>query len=173
MRATLALAAAALLALGCGSGVAGTASERRHRIGPGLSVVLPPGWAAAPPPVTRLAYPSELLVAATYPVAREPGRESCGPTGAVRAIPPGGALIFLFEYEDPNPTQLARFPLRPGRLRLPRGPQVSFECFGVGRALTFRQRGRAFQAMVALGPRATGHARRSALALLDSLKVGA
>lgn len=170
MRAAVLLATLAVA--GCGA-QATAAPEARHRVGPGMSLALPDGWGVAPAPVTALAYPSERLVAATYHVAREAGRESCGPVRAVRKIPPGGALVFLLEYEHLNRTQLARFPPRPARARLPAGPQVGFECFGTGRLLLFRERGRAFQAMVALGPRATAQTRRSVLLLLDSLRVAA
>jgi hypothetical protein len=78
---------------------------------------------------------------------------------------PGDGFVFLFEYDQLNPTQLARFPRRPARLTL--GSQRPYECFGDSWMVRFRDRGRAFQAHV-YGPASR---RSQALAFLDSLRV--
>ena len=71
-------------------------------------------------------------------------------------------------YESPlNPTELARIPPRPGRLRLT-GPRP-YECFGSSWRVDFRDGGRAFTAHV-YGPL---RRRREALAILDSLRIRA
>ena len=87
----------------------------------------------------------------------------------------GDALAARDEWEEAanalrqastlNPTELARIPLRPERLRLS-GPRP-YECFGSSWRVDFRDGGRAFTAHV-YGPL---RRRRQALAILDSLRI--
>jgi hypothetical protein len=57
--------------------------------------------------------------------------------------------------------EFAEFPERTGVLEL--GPERTYECMGPSRAVRWRDRGRAFQAHVSLGPRASD-------ALLDEVR---
>ena len=132
------------------------------------SFSVPAGWHVSGGRYTKLASPQERLLAASYPLP-EPGRSSsCGPMDAVNAIPRDGVLVFVFEYDRRSRAQREDFPPRPRRFTL-RGRQQSFECVGPSHLVHFRDRGRLFQAHVALGPDAEPDV---ALQILDSLTVG-
>lgn len=134
----------------------------------GLSVEVPAGWHLARR-LTALAEPTERFTLASYPLPRGPAYEdSCGPRTAVERIPRDGALAFVFEY--PGLRGKHGFPPRPRRFRLPSGPPSHFDCFPTGWLLRFREHGRAFQIMVALGPRARAN-RARLLRALDGLRV--
>lgn len=127
---------------------------------------IPAGSHVAAGEWTDLTWPDETLVAASYRLRREPGAAACGPMRTVNAIPPDGALLFVFDYTGRT---RPRFPRRPDRFILPRGEHQPYECAGVGHLLRFRERGRSVQAHVSLGPRAEAAV---ALRVLDSMRVG-
>jgi hypothetical protein len=113
----------------------------------GLSVVVPPGWHLAHPP---------LLEPCTNPMPRF-------------ALARGRSLLELQESLD-GPEYVRRFPLRPRRFRIHGRPSPLACCAparrDAGWMLSFRDGGRAFYAYV------YGDA-RAALRILDSLRVSA
>ena len=130
---------------------------------------VPPGWHVAGARSTKLAFPGERLLAASFRLPRPGGSSSCGPMDAVNAIPRDGVLVFVFEYHRRSQARREDFPPRPRRFVLPARDQQAYECMGRSHAILFRDRGRLFQAHVALGPAAEADA---ALRILDSLRVG-
>ncbi len=132
----------------------------------GLRVVHPGAWRVYRRPLTEAVSARNQLALGTFALDQRRPDPNCSPQTALRARGPRGGLLFVFEYEGLNPRQLARFPRRPQRLRLPRAA-VAFECFGTSRLVRFQDAGRAFQAHVYGPPRR----RREALAILDSLRV--
>ena len=130
---------------------------------------VPPGWHVAGVRSTKLVSPSERLLAASYRLPHPGKNSSCGPMDAVNAIPRDGVLVFVFEYAKRSQAKREDFPPRPQRFALPAGDQQAYECMGLSHAILFRDRGRLFQAHVALGPQAEPDV---ALRILDSLRVG-
>ncbi len=53
------------------------------------------GWHLTRPPITDVTFPAERLLLTSDPTR---GGGNCAPDRAVRDLPPGGALIYLFEY---------------------------------------------------------------------------
>lgn len=134
-----------------------------------LSVPVPAGWHLSTH-LTQLGAPTERFTLSSAPPARNRRVDSCGPLSAVQRLGRAEALAFVFEYE--KPFRRSRFPPRPRRFRLPAIAPVSFECFGVGWLLAFREEGRAFQVMVALGSSARGtEVERRLLSALSRLVV--
>lgn len=173
------LAAAALAACGCASGPEPTASAPdstrppRTPAGTGVSVVAPRGWHLIRPPITALTFPAERLLLTSYPTRRG---GNCGPDRAVRDLPRGGALAYLFEYRPQRGDvweHLHRgdFPPRPAHFRLRRRDLGNFECWGVPSYLIhFRAADRPFQLHVALGADTGARRRAQVLRILDSLR---
>ena len=129
---------------------------------------VPAGWHVAGVRSTKLLSPDEQLLAASFPLPRPGKASSCGPMDAVHAIPRDGVLLFVFEYDKRSRAQREDFPRRPKRFAV-RGEQQAFECVGLSHLVHFRDRGRLFQAHIALGPAAEPDV---ALRILDSLRVG-
>ncbi|MDX6679932.1 MAG: hypothetical protein QOE31_3984 [Solirubrobacteraceae bacterium] len=132
----------------------------------GLSLVHPSAWSVYPGALTQAISARNQIALGTFALRQRRPDANCSPVTAQRARRASDGFVFLFEYEGLNPRQLARFPRRPRRLRLPR-QAAAFECFGDSRLVRFRDAGRAFQAHVYGPPRR----RREALAILDSLRV--
>lgn len=128
------------------------------------AIDVPAGWTLAHRRLTHLAEPYERMVLASYRLGPRRVGDSCAPRSALRRMPPGGALLFVFEY----PRNRRDFPAKPRRFRL--GRAGDFECFGRGWLWRWTDHGRAFQAHLAAGPRATA-ARALALHALESLRV--
>lgn len=61
------------------------------------------------------------------------------------------------------------FPQRSGELTL--GPEIAFECMGESRMVAWQDGGRAFQAHVFLGRRASDELRRDVLSILNSIQA--
>ncbi len=132
----------------------------------GLRIVHPSAWRVYRRPLTQAVSARNQFALGTFALRQARRDPNCAPQTALRARGARDGFIFMFEYDDLNPRQLARFPRRPQRLRLPRAA-VAFECFGTSRLVRFQDAGRAFQAHVYGPPRR----RREALAILDSLRV--
>ena len=173
--------ACALAVLVAVSGCAGDAAvkssaaprERRATFArTGISITVPAGWHTAAR-LTTLSEPRERFTIASYPlrIATRANRD-CGPTLAVERIPPDGALAFAFEYADNRGARVRAFPDRPAHFGMPIVPAASYDCFPRGWLVRFRERGRAFQIMIALGPR-SGRNRAVLLRALDSIKIDA
>jgi hypothetical protein len=139
-----------------------------------LTVALPAGWQAAKQSLTpNLAMPREVLAVATYPLRYRPAGCAHMPSSALDDLPPRGAFVTL--YEQPH---LGKgFPQRPRRF----GPSLGARseasaCAPHGHFtdhwFTFRDHGRAFYGLVALGPKASADTRATAWHILDGLKVG-
>ncbi len=167
---------AGMLVAGLASLVAGAATGSRAADEPepaGISVSQPAGWHRIAPPLTSVTFPVDRLLLTSYPAA---GGGSCGPDRAARALPPGGALVYLMEYRprvgDAWPGLRRRdFPPRPEHFALLRRARATYECWRVPSYLIrFRDAHRPFQLHVALGPRATPARKAQVLRVLDSLR---
>lgn len=139
----------------------------------GISLEYPRGWHVLSRPLTQVGYPPQKLVIASFAVRQARPDQGCRPRTAIEQMPAGGALIYMFEYRRyaNRARHLARFPRRPAHFELREQTRVEYECFGLSYGLHFRDRGRAFQAHVYLGRRATKRARSRVLRALDSLTV--
>lgn len=133
----------------------------------GLRIVHPSAWRVYRRQLTQAVSARNQLALGTFALGdrRRPDR-NCSPQTALRARGARDGFVFMFEYADLNARQLARFPRRGRRLRLPRAA-VAFECFGRSRVVRFQDGARAFQAHV-YGP---PQRRSEALSILDSLRV--
>lgn len=141
----------------------------------GFSAKLPPGWTQASQSLTpHLSNPVEILSAGTFGDMRPSDNGGCAhvPTGALRRMGPGDAFVSVEErFGDP------RFPDRPAHFTLDPKDQGSEaeQCAGPGEQLDvfwfgFRDAGRGFHVLVALGRNAAPARAAEALALLDSLR---
>jgi hypothetical protein len=133
----------------------------------GLHLVHASAWRVYEQTLTQAISGRDQISLGTFPLHQTKPDSNCTPATALRSRPPAGGLIFMYEQEGLNRTQLARVPPRPARLRLPRSSYRPYECFGPSWRVDFRDGGRAFTAHV-YGPPAR---RREALAILDSLRV--
>jgi len=133
----------------------------------GLAIVHPTEWRLYPHALTQTVSARDQMALGTFRLDQRRPDPGCTPRTALRARPRGGGFLYLFEYRGLNRRQLARFPVRPAALRLPRSSYRPYECLGQSWMVRFRDEGRAFQAHV-YGPAAR---RRQALAILDSLRV--
>jgi hypothetical protein len=162
-RVVASVAFAAWLA-GCGSSGHAAAPAPARALataGHGIAVRLPRGWHLVRSPVTSLSYPHDRLLLTSYP-ARAGG--NCAPDRAEAALPPGGALVFAYEYRG------GRFAPRPAQWDF--GPALTYECWRVpSHMLRFRAAGRSFQVQVAFGPRATTARRAQVQRILRSLRI--
>jgi len=120
-----------------------------------------------------LRYPLERLLLTSYPAARGGG---CSPERAEHQLPPGGALVYLFEYQGQfgsawNQYHPRDFPPKPTHFALTGRTLANYECWQVPSYLIrFSAAGRNFQMHVALGPRPTAARRAQVLRVLDSLR---
>jgi hypothetical protein len=139
----------------------------------GFSVTYPPGWFRAGTRLTpHLADPRELLSLATYPL--RPGSDRCAqhiPVNALDDLGPTDAFLTIQERRDPS---TEHSPPRPDRFELPADTRSDANICEAGRALTewiaFRDEGRAFYALYAVGPRADDDTRSDLLRILDRLE---
>jgi hypothetical protein len=134
----------------------------------GLAWQMPvPPWRRYDWPLTSM--PGERLALGTFELKRGPPDENCTPQAAIDAMPPDGAFIYLFEYVDLAERWKQRIPERTGEITL--GPEVACECMGESRKATWRQAGRAFQAHIYIGPRASEELQRDVRSILNSIQV--
>jgi len=154
----------------------------------GIAVPLPAGWRVAPRSLTpHLSDPHEVVSLGTGPMpvaardcAHMPGR-------AIDAAAPAGAFVSLQEgsrtgVAGPDPSAgddaLRWFPPRPARWRLlPAAAAEGFACATARRVRVwwrpFRQNGRAFYLLVAIGRDAPPARRAEALAVVNGLRIAA
>ena len=180
MRSMIGVLAAASLAAGVAAGsradAGGANATRVTDQEAGVAVTRPKDWHLVQPPISGLVEPAERLLLTSYPAQRG---GSCGPDRALRAMPPGGALVYLFEYRprvgDPwRGLRRRDFPRRPARFALQQSALASYECIRAPSYLIrFRDADRPFQLHVVLGPRATAARRAQVLRVLDSLRFEA
>ena len=174
------LAAGALATTGCATSEPSSASPQRSQNPPpptlatsGVDVDTPPGWHLTRPPITDVTFPAERLLLTSYPTR---GGGNCAPDRAVRDLPPGGALIYLFEYRPERGEVWANlrrrdFPPRPAHFALRRADKANLSCWRVAsHVLRFRAADRPFQLHVALGRNASPGRRAQVLRILDSLR---
>jgi hypothetical protein len=134
----------------------------------GLSWVMPvPPWRRYDRPLTAMQ--GERLVLGTFDLPQRPPDRNCTPKAAIDAMPADGAFIYLFEYADLTTLKAKDFPTRPGELAL--GPEVAYECFGMSRMAHWQDHGRAFQAHVYIGPRASAQLREDVRSILNSISA--
>lgn len=151
-RAILTAVAAAALLLGAPGGRAAPPPWPVIRSTlPGFELRYPPGWHAT-------LRSDHGIAISTFDIAR---RDS------FPARPPASAYLVIFDYgRMPRP-----LPPRPAHLRLP--PIASYEGFGDGSMLNFRQAGHNFQVFVAFGRGASATTRALALRTLATLRTTA
>jgi hypothetical protein len=135
-----------------------------HDAAAGIDFVHPSAWRWHRGALTQAISARDQIALGTFRLSQRAPDANCTPAKALAARPPGGGLIVMYE-STLNPTELARIPRRPERLRLS-GPRP-YECFGSSWRVDFRDGGRAFTAHV-YGPL---RRRREALAILDSLRI--
>ena len=167
------VAALALAMAGCGAmSVAATGADRTGR-GDGVRYTIPAGWHAARSSLTpHLTNPREVLSVGTGAL---PAGGSCAqfPSAALAAMRPTDALVTVQERLG----SFRGFPARAKRFSLG-SPDTSEAqaCAGGNRSMhtywfEFRQDGRGFHVLVAIGVSAPAARVREALAVLDSLQV--
>lgn len=131
-------------------------------------------WQMPVPPWRRYDWPltsmqGERLALGTFEPKRGPPDDNCTPRAAIDAMPPDGAFIYLFEYLDLAERAKRRIPERSGEITL--GSEVSYECMGESRMAAWQQGGRAFQAHVYIGPRASDELVRDVRSILSSIQA--
>ena len=142
----------------------------------GLQVQFPSDWRRARTSLTPyLSDPSEVLSLGTGPLRQAP-RAGCAqmPTGALEALGPRDAFVSVQERR----TGVGSYPARPRRFTLSRANRVrGLECVSHAQAgdvdawwIAFRDRGRGFYALVAIGADAPAARRAAARRVLDSLR---
>lgn len=156
------LIAAAVLPAPAGS--AATASApfvRFHDASARLSIAYPRGWHLRRS-LTKLIYPRERLVLASYPLPRHDNEGECEPKQSLARMPADGVFLSLLEYRPQRGSvwvNLHRrdFPPLPQPFRIERDSlRPNTGCYaGPGFSLTFRAGERPFQLFVAFGPKAS------------------
>jgi hypothetical protein len=131
-------------------------------------------WQMPVPPWRRYDWPmtavqGERLSLGTFELERGPPDRNCTPRAAIEAMPPDGAFIYVLEYVDLAARWKQRIPQRTGSLTL--GLEDNFECMGKSRTVIWQDRGRAFQAHVYIGVRASDARRRDAASILNSIQA--
>jgi hypothetical protein len=137
----------------------------------GLTARVPRGWRVSAQPLTAVSSPVQRLVVTSFPVRQRTPDPGCRPATALRQMPAGGAMLFLFEYRGPTRHDVGREPRRPRHFRLDPRTLGTYECLGRSYMVRFRDHGRVLQGHVYLGPDAGARTRRSVLRVLDSLRV--
>jgi hypothetical protein len=129
----------------------------------GLSWQMPlPPWRHYDWPMTSVQ--GERLKLGTFELERTPADRNCTPRAAIDAMPDDGAFIYVLEHAGRGSA-----PERTGELTL--GPETAYECMGLSRMVSWRQNGRALQAFVYLGRRASPELEREARSILNSIQV--
>jgi hypothetical protein len=137
-------------------------------------VSYPSGWHRATTSLTpHLSDPHEILTVGTGPLPVGGPRCAQAPVSALEAVGATGALISIQERAPANADN--SFPPRPTRFRLrPERLEISACLAPTGRPrlymIPFRDHGRHFYALVALGRSATTQTHSDALRVLDSLR---
>lgn len=161
--------------VGCGGDGANVPATGAGRVirGDGARYVLPAGWHAASRSLTpHLSNPSELLSAGT---GRLPPAGRCAhmPSAALQAMRPQDVLVTVQERIGST----SSFPPRPVHFRATGETRSeALECAGAHPAFSsywfgFRDRGRGFHVLVAVGRSASPARTKQAFALLDSLRI--
>jgi hypothetical protein len=158
----------------------------------GDQVRLPPGWVRATSPlVPYMSWPREILSAATFPLSpddRGPGCDAQLPKGALDAMQPTDAFVWLVEDTIPTNSQIpfdkfgvqadpSTFPPRPTHFTAYQFS--SLECSGptwsyphlTFHQLDFTDNNRVFSAYVVIGDRTTPTRKAGLWSLLDSLDL--
>jgi hypothetical protein len=169
------LAAVAMFA-GCGGDDDAAPSKRTHHDDRyGYDVTLPEGWQRAPRTLTpALRDPREILAAATFPLPVTKDGCTNMPSTALARMPRDGALV---EIEERGGSPTSEFVRRPPRFTAAAGTAdiEVVDCVPQPprfrpRWISFRDGGRAFYALVAIGKSAPPSVRREAYGILNSLR---
>jgi hypothetical protein len=166
---TLLLLAGAIA--GCGAGGQADRSTLHHA--DGMTYRVPSGWHVAQHSLTpHLTNPRELLTAGTGRLPTLAGRCAHMPSAALAAMSPDDVLVTVQERFGSD----RDFPSRPKRFGLDSptlseaaecaGPSPAFQSYWFG----FRDQGRAFHVLVAVGTRASDERVREGRAILDSMR---
>lgn len=154
-----------------GVSLTSAAEHGRVDVGHGISISYPVGWHLITRRLTSVASPVQRLAVTSFPLRQRRPDPGCTPATALRAMPAGGAWLYLIEYTGRSRQPLASFSPRPARFQLSRSGYRHYECAGQSYLLRFRDAGRELQAQVYLGSRAGATMRAAVLSVLDSLHV--
>jgi hypothetical protein len=139
-------------------------------------VTYPSSWHRASRSLTPfLSDPHEILTVGTGPLPVGGPRCAQAPVNALEAVGATGALVSIQERPGASGDNRG-FPPRPNRFRLRPSPNLEIpDCLAPGGRprlywIAFRDRGRHFYALVALGHTATSQTRDDTLRILDSLR---
>src|SRR6478609_6724221 len=158
MRRSIALLAMVSGLGGCGGSGSAEPPAVHHQ--DGVTYSLPAGWHVASRSLTpHLVNPREVFTAGTGRLVAQDGRCAQMPSAALAAMTPGDVLVTVQE----------RFGLVHQRSEAETcaGPHPAF----VSHWSEFRDRGRAFHVLVAVGRNASRARVSAALALLDSMRI--
>jgi hypothetical protein len=139
-----------------------------------FQVSYPSNWHRASRSLTPfLSDPHEILTVGTGPLSVGGPRCAQAPVNALEAVGAKGALVSIQERAPANADN--SFPQRPSRFRLrPERLEISACLAPTGRPrlymIPFRDHGRHFYALIAVGRTATTQTRDDALRVLDSLR---
>lgn len=139
-----------------------------------FSISYPSSWRRAPQRLTpALSDPLEILSVGSAPLLPRQGERGCAqlPTRAMGALGPGDALVSIQERQRLG--RLADYAPRPARWSWSRTSrlQYAFACVPQkvdARWISFRDAGRAFYAIVAIGPGSSAADGRRAMSVLNS-----
>jgi hypothetical protein len=155
---------------GCGAHTAPGTAHRAH----GVRFVLPAGWHVASRSLTpHLANPREVFTAGTGPLPVAPSRCAQVPAAALAAMRADDVLVSVEERFGadsgfaPRPRQFQPGPSNTDVLRPCAGPGSTISTYWSG----FRDGGRGFHVLIALGRAAPPMRMREALAILDSMRI--
>lgn len=138
----------------------------------GFTVTYPRGWRRATRRLTpALLDPREILSAGDGPLVVQRPATDCPqlPTRALGALGEGQALVTIQERRRPSTGGVAGLPVRWNRLG-----RLMIDCVpaGVdGRWFVFTNAGRAFNALIAVGPGSTAAVGRRAIAVVNSFRA--
>lgn len=141
-----------------------------------FSVSYPATWARAPRRLTpALIDPLEIFSAGSAALLPRQGEHGCGqlPTRALAELGPGDALVSIQERQRLR--RVANYPPRPARWDWSRTGRFRYalECVPRdvnARWIVFRDAGRAFYGLVAIGPGSTAADGRRAMSVLNSFR---
>jgi len=171
MRRSIALLAMVSGLGGCGGSGSAEPPAVHHQ--DGVTYSLPAGWHVASRSLTpHLVNPREVFTAGTGRLVAQDGRCAQMPSAALAAMTPGDVLVTVQERFGSE----QGFPARPQRFTLVDQRSEAETCAGPHPAFVshwseFRDRGRAFHVLVAVGRNASRARVSAALALLDSMRI--
>jgi len=137
----------------------------------GATLELPDGWQLLKRRISGVIDPVQVFAASSYPVheRRHPPGGTCSPRRVLSDKPADGALVQVVE-SSARPLR-RHFPPRAEPFQLPEDAYAAYECNGPSYNISFRDRGRGFQAFVWIDPeRVDPRVRVQTIQLLSSMR---